>query len=76
MVTYSHGNDPECSPLSCNGLADEVETNEYCLIDNFEDAIKLAQNMDIKKGEPGPYRIIKISKTVKCFVLFVLKNIM
>jgi hypothetical protein len=62
IVTYYSGNAPECSPLSCNNLANEIETNTYCLLNNFEDAINLAENMNNLKAEPGPYRIIKVSK--------------
>ena len=32
VVTFSAGNSPECSPLSCNGLAEEIPTNSNCLM--------------------------------------------
>src|SRR5437764_666419 len=31
VVTFSVGTSAECSPLSCNSLAKEVETNAHCL---------------------------------------------
>jgi hypothetical protein len=36
VVTFSAGTSPECSPLSCNGLADDIRTNCNCLLDSFE----------------------------------------
>jgi hypothetical protein len=62
LVSYSCGTIHECSPLSCNSLAESVPTNKYCLFDTIDDAIKTAEDMNILKGEPGPYRIIKVSK--------------
>src|SRR5262249_9609335 len=38
VVTFSVGNRAECSPLSCNYLATEVETNQHCLLPSFERA--------------------------------------
>ena len=29
-------NSPECSPLSCNSLAKEIQTNSHCLLPDFE----------------------------------------
>ena len=34
VVTVYRG----CSPLSCNGLAEKVATNEHCLLDSFGEA--------------------------------------
>jgi len=65
IVSYSVGTSPECSPLSCNWLCREVDVNEYCLLDNFEDAIKLTESLNEKKAEPGPYRIIAVSRIRK-----------
>jgi hypothetical protein len=32
VVSFECASAPECSPLSCNHLATEVETNELCLL--------------------------------------------
>jgi hypothetical protein len=60
VATFSNRNAPECSPLSCNGLAEEVATNSHCLFASFEEA-----EMNLKSGafsgtEPGPYRIFSV----------------
>lgn len=60
VVTFSEGSSPECSPLSCNGLADELPVNGFCLFDNFEDAHAALARDDFKNSEPGPYRIIAV----------------
>lgn len=60
VVTYSQGHAPECSPLSCNGLAAELRTNEFCLLDSLEEAAALLESGRFKHSEPGPYRIIAV----------------
>lgn len=60
VVTYSQGNSRECSPLSCNGLAAELATNEFCLLLSFEDACAALEAGRFKNSEPGPYRIIAV----------------
>src|SRR5262245_38667537 len=40
VVTFSVGTNPECSPLSCNHLASEIQTNAHCLLRSFEEAMK------------------------------------
>jgi hypothetical protein len=51
---------PEHSPLSCNGLAKEIETNQHCLIDSLEQAHQSVQNGEFRGGEPGTLRIIAV----------------
>lgn len=60
LVSFSMGTSPECSPLSCNGLANKVETNQHCLLDSFEQAQQLLISSQFKEVEPGPYRIMAI----------------
>jgi hypothetical protein len=60
VVCYSGGNLPEHSPLSCNHLATEIETNEHCLLDSLDTAIALLENGTFTNCEPGPYRIIAV----------------
>lgn len=64
LVSSSAGNCFEHSPLSCNGLATEVPTNRYCLLDTAEEAFALAPTLDVPgqpmRGEPGPYFIVEV----------------
>ena len=60
VVTFSVQTSPECSPLSCNGLASEVRTNTRCLLDSFEQARTLLENGTFDGSEPGPYRILAV----------------
>ncbi len=60
VVTFSAGTSPECSPLSCNRLADEVDTNEHCLFTSFQKAERALNDGVFKSSEPGPYRIFSV----------------
>ena len=60
IVTYSTGTQPECSPLSCNHLAEEVPVNEYCLLDSMQEAIQLLESGACDNTEPGPFRVIAV----------------
>jgi len=60
VVTYSVHTTAECSPLSCNSIAAEVETNKHCLLPSFATAKKLLEKGMFKNTEPGPYRIIAV----------------
>ncbi len=64
IVTYLTQNAPECSPLSCNGMAEDedVFVNEYGLIDSLDYAIRSLENGDFNHSEPGPFRIIGVSE--------------
>jgi len=60
VVTFEVQSLPECSPLSCNALASEVETNARCLLESFEQARSLLENGTFDKSEPGPYRVFAV----------------
>jgi hypothetical protein len=60
VVTFWAGNAPECSPLSCNGLAETIHTNSHCLFDSFEEAEKSLNSGEFTGCEPGPYRIFAV----------------
>ena len=49
-----------CSPLSCNGMHQEFAVNRYCLIDQLDDAVKVAQSFSQTEPEPGPYVIVEV----------------
>jgi hypothetical protein len=60
VVTFYAGAAPECSPLSCNGMAKELHTNVHCLFATFEEAKTNIENGAFKNSEPGPYRIFSV----------------
>lgn len=60
VVTFWAHNAPECSPLSCNGMAREIPTNEHCLLASFEDAYAKTTAGAFNQAEPGPYRIFAV----------------
>lgn len=50
----------ECSPLSCNGMAAEMATNESCLFDSLDGAIAGAARFSIEQPEPGDYYVVEV----------------
>lgn len=60
VVTFSAGTGAECSPLSCNALAAEVETNPHCLLVSLKLARHLLESGKFKNSEPGPYRLFAV----------------
>jgi hypothetical protein len=60
VVTFSTGNSAECSPLSCNSIAREVNTNEHCLLTSLEEAKRLLEDRKFNNSEPGPFRIFAV----------------
>jgi hypothetical protein len=60
VVSFFTGNAPECSPLSCNGLAEKLHTNTHCLLSTFEEAKRGLESGDFNGCEPGPYRIFAV----------------
>jgi hypothetical protein len=53
---------PECSPLSCNSLAEHMTVNEHCLLPSLEAAKDNLESGEFDHSEPGPYRIIAVYK--------------
>jgi hypothetical protein len=60
VVSFFAGNAPECSPLSCNSLAEKVPTNSRCLFERFEEAERSLNEGVFEDAEPGPYRIFAV----------------
>ncbi len=60
VVSCSQKNAPECSPLSCNSLANEIQTNSHCLLPHFETAKRLMETGRFNDSEPGPYRVFGV----------------
>lgn len=50
----------ECSPLSCNYLAESHTVNRYCLLDSEADAHRFAIECSETEPEPGPYHLIEV----------------
>ena len=50
----------ECSPLSCNRMADEVLVNQFCLLPALNDAIAFARRCAMEEPEPGPFYVSEI----------------
>jgi hypothetical protein len=60
VVSFSTKASPECSPLSCNGLALSAPVNQHCLLATFEEAVTALQSGLFDKSEPGPFRIFAV----------------
>jgi hypothetical protein len=60
VVTFYARNHPECSPLSCNSLAETLHTNAHCLFASLDEAKANINNGAFSRGEPGPYRIFSV----------------
>lgn len=50
----------ECSPLSCNRWAAEVGSNTACLVDDREEALRLASIAEREGCEPGDYFVLGV----------------
>ena len=48
------------SPLSCNHMAEEIATNEHCLLNNIETAKRTACEFSCGDVEPGPYCVVEV----------------
>jgi hypothetical protein len=60
VVTFSAHTSPECSPLSCNHLAKEIQTNSHCLLHSLDEAKNRLESGAFDNSEPGPYRIFAV----------------
>jgi len=60
VANYSMSTIPDCSPLSCNYVANEVNVNEHCLFRTFEEAKSSLESGVFVNTEPGPNRIIAV----------------
>jgi len=49
-----------CSPLACNGLARDFYTNEFCLIDDLQYAIRAGVKFEEIGAEPPPYYVFEV----------------
>jgi hypothetical protein len=49
-----------CSPLSWNGMAEEIAVNRFCLLDDLYRAFGIAKRFAEEKPEPGPFVIVEV----------------
>ena len=60
VASRSAGQHLECSPLSCNLLAEELEANAFCLFSDLAVARAFALKADDFRCEPGPYFVVEV----------------
>ncbi len=60
VVCHSQRNWPECSPLSCNGVCNQVVVNENCLFETLDDAKRALEQGHFDRTETGPFRIYAV----------------
>ena len=60
IVSFTNGNAPECSYLSCNHMAEELKVNRHCLVESLEEAKKHINEKAFVGCEPGPCRIFAV----------------
>lgn len=59
-VSCSAGFAFECSPLSCNAIANEMSVNRFCLFTTLDDAMAAARRFSRGGYEPGPYYVLEV----------------
>ena len=55
----------ECSPLSCNKMAEEIAVNRYCLLDEPEQAAEAARRFSVEHPEPGVYYVVQVFRAAR-----------
>ncbi|PIQ24067.1 hypothetical protein COW36_05575 [bacterium (Candidatus Blackallbacteria) CG17_big_fil_post_rev_8_21_14_2_50_48_46] len=60
LVSFNCQTSPECSYLSCNQMADQIQVNSFCLLESLESAKNLLKSGAFKNCEPGPCRIFAV----------------
>ena len=54
----------ECSPLSCNSWALEVGANAFCLVEEADEAMRLALVAERSRCESGDYHVLAVWRQV------------
>jgi hypothetical protein len=60
IVSRSYGNAFECSPLSCNHMAEHIAVTHQCLVADKDLACQLAAEFEAGGCEPGPYFVVEV----------------
>lgn len=55
-----------CSPLSCNGMAQRIPVNRFCLIETIDAAIDVARQFGKEQPEPGVYYVMEVWRRRGC----------
>lgn len=65
VVSWTYGAFLECSPLSCNRMAEEYAVNSHCLLDDDAQALALAESLARGEplAEPGPYVVVEVLRS-------------
>jgi hypothetical protein len=50
----------ECSPLSCNGGAENFPVNKFCLMEELTAAYEACTAVSKGEYEPGPYHLLQV----------------
>lgn len=65
IVSFYSQTSAECSPLSCNHMAEEISVNPHCLLPSLAEAKQLIESGTLKDCEPGPYRVFEVHTVIK-----------
>lgn len=60
VVSFNMGSNPECSYLSCNHMAEDLQVNKHCLLESFDETKNLIDRGAFEDCEPGPCRIFAV----------------
>jgi hypothetical protein len=60
VVSRTCGTSFECSPLSCNHMAEHVAVTRQCLVADADIAFRLAREFEAGGCEPGPYYVVEV----------------
>jgi hypothetical protein len=60
VVSFYVRSSPECSPLTCNSMAEQLPVNAHGLFASFREAETHVTNGAFSDCEPGPYRIFSV----------------
>jgi hypothetical protein len=60
VVSFWSLTSAECSPLSCNNLAQTLSVNLHCLLETLEEAKSHLESGRFDGSEPGPFRIFAV----------------
>ena len=64
VVSREYTQEFECSPLSCNLMAEEIAVNEMCLLTSLEAAVATARRFAREQPEPGVYFVVEVWREV------------
>ena len=54
-----------CAPLSCNGLSAEHPVNRWCLLNEWDEAVRAARRFAVEEPEPGPFVIVEVRRVAQ-----------